>query len=270
MVCARHCRLLVPTISQWVAPSLAVPGVLFFSAAMTETPDRGDATRREQAGAMVMAARLALRKGQRNEARGKLQEALAVNPGDIGALEAVGDMLLEDGEHEKAVLLFERALALHPGHVPFEEKMALAHIDLDEMRRDRELREEILQSGEEPILTELRPQRAVGLSILLPGAGHFYIEEEERAYWFLGAWAGAFLGWYIPLQVGWNAVTYKKSYNADLLKLAAAAAAKLNGFWQLWLYLMIFAFVAVYVAAALDSWQGVERVKAARKQSLGI
>ncbi len=227
-------------------------------------------TSREQAGAMVMAARLALKKGQRSEARAKLQEALAVNPGDSGALEAVGDMLLEDGEHEKAVMLFERALALHPGHIPFEERLALAHLDLDEMRRDRELREEILKSGEIPVLTDYKPQRAVGLSILIPGAGHYYIEEEERAWWFLGAWVGAFLGWYLPLQIGWNAVDDKKSYKADLFKLTAAAAGKLNGFWHFWMCLMIFAFVAVYVAAALDSWQGVERVKAARKQSLGI
>lgn len=223
-----------------------------------------DLHRLEQAGALVMAARLALRRGQKAEARTKLQQALVLNPNDCSALEAVGDMYLEEGDQEKAIKVFEHGLKFHPRHAQFEEKIALAHLDIEEMRRDQEARQQFVETGEEPPLTELKPQRAVGLSVVMPGAGHFYIEEEERGYAFLVAWIITFLGWYLPLHIGWQYIGEDNKHSFS------AALSRLNGFWHFWWVLMCFTFVVVYIAAIFDSLQGIERVKTARRRELGM
>ena len=68
------------------------------------------------------------------------------------------------------------------------------------MKRDREMQQQLLE-GEpttDPWL-DLKPNRALGLSLLLPGAGHVYNGDIARGVAFLGAMVVTFCGWFLPL-----------------------------------------------------------------------
>src|SRR5688500_15228731 len=135
----------------------------------------------QKVGALLMSARRAQHKGQKEESRKLLQQAFLISPNDSGALELLGDVFMEEGEQEKALKIFERGLQHHPKHRPFEEKIALCHIDLDEMRRDRDRRAQILEQGGVEKWQLLSTPRAFTLSALVPGAGHAYIGQSTRA-----------------------------------------------------------------------------------------
>jgi tetratricopeptide (TPR) repeat protein len=100
-------------------------------------PDLDALRRAEAAGAHVMAARNALRKGERNRAKELVKAAFAENPGDIAAVEFLGDLFLEEGETQQALQLFERAHTAHPSYAPFEEKLAICRLDLAEIESDK-------------------------------------------------------------------------------------------------------------------------------------
>ena len=215
----------------------------------------------EKAGALVMSARAALRRGQIQETRALLQQALALQPSDLGAIELLGDMFMEEAEQEKAIKVFERGLALHPRHAAFEEKIALCHLDLAEMQRDRDAQQYLLTNGIEKWM-ERSPKKAVALSLIVPGAGSFYVEENERGVVFMGAWLLAFVAWYLPLHIGFNMLPEGARHTFG------AVMGMLNGFWQAWFWLMLVAFMAVYVLAAIDSYQGAQRTNSGRNPLL--
>lgn len=210
--------------------------------------------RAEKAGALVMSARNAARKGRREEARAQLQQALTLAPTDCGALELLGDMFLEEGEQEKAIAVFERGRKHHPRHAAFEEKIAEAHIDLREMETDRLLREQALadplggESARAEVVRDRKPNAVAFLSLLLPGAGQFYNEETERGMvYFLIAMA-LFCAWCVPWRMGW----------------AMAGLAKI------WIGAMLLAQIATHVSAAVDAARGAMRDAEERKRLLGV
>src|SRR5947207_5666523 len=96
-----------------------------------QSPER---VRSEEVGKVVMLARSALRKGDNDEGRRRLMQALALDPSDCAAIELLGDLYMAEGEQEKAVRVFTKGLSFHPHYRPFEEKMALCYLDLDEMK----------------------------------------------------------------------------------------------------------------------------------------
>ena len=112
---------------------------------------------------MLMAARREVRRGNRDKARQLLQQIFAVEPTDLGALELLGDIFMEEGEQEKALKVFERGQKYHPRHKAFEEKIALCHLDLAEMERDRLLREQVLEQGDTDKLLDRKPGLACSL-----------------------------------------------------------------------------------------------------------
>jgi tetratricopeptide (TPR) repeat protein len=217
----------------------------------------------EKAGALVMSARAALRRGQIQETRALLQQALAIQPADLGAIELLGDMFMEEAEQEKAIQVFERGRALHPRHAAFEEKIALCHLDLAEMQRDRDAQQHLLTHGIEKWM-ERSPKKAVALSLMVPGAGSFYVEENEHGVLFMGAWVLAFIAWYLPLHIGFNSLPEGARHTFG------AVLNSLNGFWQGWFWLMLAAFIVVYIMAALDSYQGAQRTNSGRNPLLGM
>ncbi|HVF09800.1 MAG TPA: hypothetical protein VNA16_03310 [Abditibacteriaceae bacterium] len=225
------------------------------------TPAIEEMHRTDKAGALVMAARAALRRGKIQETRTLLQQALAIQPADLGAIELLGDMFMEEAEQEKAIQVFERGRALHPRHAAFEEKIALCHLDLAEMQRDRDAQQHLLSHGIEKWM-ERSPKKAVALSLLVPGGGSFYVEENERGAVFMGAWLLAFAAWYVPLHIGFNSLPKGARHTLG------AVLGQLNGFWQFWFWLMLLVFVAVYVVAAVDSYQGAQRTNSGRNPLL--
>jgi tetratricopeptide (TPR) repeat protein len=216
--------------------------------------------RAEAAGAKVMAARNALRKGERNSAKELIKEAFAANPGDIAAIELLGDMFLEEGETEKALGLFERAHQQHPEHIAFEEKLAICRLDLAEMESDRLARQLLLEQGDLGKGDERSSTKAMTLSLLLPGAGQFYNDENEIGTVYMGAGLLSFLAWVQPLLTALS----KQKFNFG------NALSSMSGLQAPSFYLGIAIWTVVYVASVVAAGNSAKRYNEQRRGILGL
>ena len=219
---------------------------------------------REKAGALVMAARRAQRKGQKDEARKLLQQAFLIDANDCGGLELLGDLFMEDADQEKALKIFERGLQHHPKHRAFEEKIALCHVDLDEMRRDKDRRAMILEQGGIEKWQLLSTSRAFTLSALLPGAGQAYIGQSERGIYCFGAAVLSFLCWALPLYFGLKGA--RAEGTRSLGDGFSTALGNMSSIGLLWFWGMVATWVAVYIYASLDAMTQAEKINELRKQ----
>lgn len=224
--------------------------------------------RSEKAGALVMAARSAQRKGNKAQAKSLLQQAFRIDSTDSGGLELLGDLFLEEGQQEKALAIFERGLHFHPEHHAFEEKIGICHVDLDEMRRHRERREQIMaQGGLEPWM-ELNPTRAFGLSVMLPGAGQTYIGQSTRGLTLLILAIGTFLGWSIPLYYAMKAANSQSAKKASVSLAGALSTLSLPAL--MWFWLMVAGWVALYIYAAVDAATQAKQINELRQQGWDV
>lgn len=225
---------------------------------------------RDQIGVLVTAARIALRRGKPDEARAKLKQVFALDASDRDALELLGDLFMEDGEQAKALRVFERGASLYPKHRAFEEKAALAHLDLEEMRRDQERRADVLQTGARDKLLDRKPGVAFGFSLMVPGVGQFYNGENERGAMFFGGALVLFVSWFFPLTNAIKAVTAMNVARGGGSFRMSAALAQLGDFGRALLFLTIAAWVGAYVWSAVDAMIGAERVNELRRRGSGL
>jgi tetratricopeptide (TPR) repeat protein len=221
----------------------------------------------DKTGAMLMAARREVRRGNREKARQLLQQVFAIEPTDCGALELLGDIFMEEGEQEKALKVFERGQSYHPRHRAFEEKIAVCHLDLAEMERDRILRAQVLETGVTDKLLDRKPGLASSLSLFLPGTGQFYNDDMTRGAIFLGTAILTFLGWYIPIAAAIPRLTSKSQSGMDAIRAGFEA---LSGFPRLLFWAMFVAWIATYIFAAIDGYMGAERANAERRRAYGL
>jgi tetratricopeptide (TPR) repeat protein len=220
----------------------------------------------DKVGALMMQARRADRKENHGEAKKLLQQALAISPTDAGALELLGDIFMQEAEQEKAKRVFEHGLKFHPQHRSFEEKIALCILDLQEMKRHEERTKNLLELGDTESWMNLSANRALGLSVLLPGAGHVYAEEIERAAWVFGAYALALLGWMLPLYFGIKSAKAQGVKGLD--NGISYALGHMSGLTQLWFWLMVVAGIGIFVFALIDAMAAAERANDRRKHGL--
>ncbi|RYG64409.1 tetratricopeptide repeat protein [bacterium] len=214
----------------------------------------------EAAGVSVMAARNALRKGEREKARELIKEAFASNPGDITAIDLLGDMFLEEGETQQALKLYERALKAHPGHAAFEEKVAVCRLDLAEMEADRIAKATVLEFGDMDKAFERSPGKAMTLSMMLPGAGQFYNEENEKAIGYMVAGVLSFIAWSYPLMSALSKTRF------DLL----GAIHSISGVESFFFYVGATLWAGIYAASITGAIASAKRFNEARRASLGI
>lgn len=232
------------------------------TARQNELKEQYEAQRRsEKAGAFVLAARRALQKGDREEAKGQLKQAFTTNPGDEKAVDVLGDIYLEEGETEKALELFEKALTRYPNNTMFQEKAAVCRLDLAEMEADKNVAPTLLELGDKSKIFERSPQKAVSLSVFLPGAGQFYNEENEKGAIFLGAYLISTLCWFYPLatqlqiskaaQIG-VLISNLAGVNAFLFKLGTVVSTM------------------VYIASLYDAGTVAAKYNLERRKALGL
>ena len=224
----------------------------------------------EEANKHLMAARMRVRKGEREEAYGEIKRAFAAHPGDRGAIEMLGDLYLEDGETEKALALYERALKAHQGYAPFEEKLAICRLDLAEIEADRAVKTSgdplaLLQSQAQlNQIYERVPHKAVSLSLFLPGAGQFYNDEIEKGVAFLSAGLVSFVAWFYPMWT--QASKLPTSQRFDFL----AAIGALRGGWSVLFWLALLSWIAVYIASMVDAGKTAAAFNKSRRNVLGL
>jgi hypothetical protein len=101
------------------------------------------------------------------------------------------------------------------------------------------------------------------LSALLPGAGHIYAEENERAAWVFGSYVFSLLGWMVPLYLGMKAAA--SAGVKGLGEAVSYAMSNMNGLVLAWFWLMFAAGVMVYVFGLFDAAAAVERTNDKRK-----
>ena len=230
--------------------------------------DLNSLARQETATKHLMAARMRVRKGEREAAYNEIKAAFAAHPSDRDAIALLGDLYLEDGETEKALTLFERALRAHPGYAPFEEKLAICKLDLAEMEADRLARE-----GHDPLslldtstskIYERVPYKAVSLSMVLPGAGQFYNDEVEKGAVFLAAGLVSCVAWFYPM---WTAASgLPKSQRLDMgTAIGALQGASSTLFWG-----ALLVWLAVYVASMVDAGRVAAAFNEERRRALGL
>jgi len=221
----------------------------------------------EKVGALVIAARRAW--GQENPAAARelLKQAFALDRTDRDALELLGDIFLAEAEQEKAIAVYERGQQAHPGYARFEEKIALATLDAEEEKRDAERSLLLMEHGDKGRWLDRKGGVALSLSLLVPGAGQVYNDEDERGYVLFGAALLTFGGWYAILNA---ATTGLRGRGAQQLvsgvgvSIANMGALAKFGFWLLFL-----AWAAIVLYAAFDAFQGSERANRARR-ALGL
>lgn len=220
--------------------------------------------RSEAAAGCVMAARNALRRGERERAKSLVKEAFSHQPGDIAALDFLGDMLLEEGETEQALRLFERALKAHPKYAPFEEKLAICKLDLAEIEEDKSLKFHPILGDEKSKIFERSMAKALTLSLLLPGAGQFYNDENERGTAYLTAGIVSSIMWFYPL---WSALS--RLPTAQRLDFGTAIRT-MSGLESILFYIGATAWSGVYAASLVGAITSVKRYNERRATLLGL
>jgi tetratricopeptide (TPR) repeat protein len=218
----------------------------------------------EKAGAFVLAARRALQSGQREEAKAQLKHAFAANPGDAASIDVLGDIYLEEGETQKALELFEKAFQRYPKHVSFEEKAAICRLDLAEMEADKTMPKLLLESGDRGKIFERSPQKAVSLSLFLPGAGQFYNDENEKGAAFTGAAIVSTLCWFYPLWSQLSSQTGRSRLDFGM------AMSNLSGLGSFAFKLGILVWIGVYIASMVDAGRTASKLNQARRRALGL
>ncbi len=226
--------------------------------------------REEEVAALAMKARFDLRRGQREQARREIARALALNPNDIGALELMGDVFLEEGEQEKAILVFQKGRALNPNHAPFKEKIALARHDLDEMAVDKLTQTFVPPAELLAIENDVKPARAAVLSLLVPGGGQFYLEQNERGALYLGLAIVSLCGWALPLRSAMSGAGQAVKASGSILSGWSGAVSNMSGATQLLFWTMSTLFSALYLVSAWDAFSTVARRQSERRQSAGL
>ena len=230
--------------------------------------DMNSLAAQEEATKHLMAARMRVRKGEREEAYNEIKRAFAAHPGDRAAIEMLGDLYLEDGETEKALTLYKRALKAHAGYAPFEEKLAICRLDLAEMEADR-----TAKAGSDPLallqadmsqIYERVPHKAVSLSLFLPGAGQFYNDEVEKGAAFVGASLISFVAWFYPMWT--EASKLPTSQRFDF----GTAIGALRGGWSLLFWLALLTWILVYVASMMDAGKVAAAFNESRRKALGL
>jgi len=220
--------------------------------------------RAENAGRFVLAARKALERGEWEQAKGQLKEAFTVNPGDEKAIDVLGDIYLAEGETEKALELFEKALTRYPSNASFEEKAAICRLDLAEMEADKVVAPLLVDTGDKGKIFERSPQKAVSLSVFLPGAGQFYNEENEKGAAFVGAALISTLCWFYPLWTQLSSQTGKARLDFGM------AISNLNGLGSLLFKVGILVWLVVYVASLYDAGTVAAKWNRERRKALGL
>lgn len=220
--------------------------------------------RSEAATGCLMAARNALRKGERERAKELIKEAFTHVPGDIAALDLLGDMLLEDGETAQALRLFERALQAHPGNANFEEKLGICRLDLAEIEADKQFRLGAILVEEKGKIFERSLGKAVTLSLLLPGAGQFYNDENEKGAAYLAANLVSSVLWFYPLQAA--QVRLPSSQGLDF----GLAIRSMTSLESVLFFIGATVWSGVYTASLLGAMSSTKRYNDARRAALGL
>ena len=216
--------------------------------------------RREQADAVVVLARRAFVRGDMDAAREQIKQAYAIDKTNAAALELIGDIYLAEAEQEKAIQAFRRGAELHPGNAVFEEKIALALLDIDEEKRDHDIAALLLQNPDSLRWAERKPGLAASLSLLVPGAGQAYNDEPERGALFFGGAVLLFGGWYWIFDSATSGLPGRQ-----VMARSGDALAQMGGLAKLGFWVLLLGWLALVTFAVADAYEGARNANRAHR-----
>jgi len=228
------------------------------------TPDSGlqDQLRQEKVGALVMAARRALRRGDKVTAKSELQKALKMDVNDCGALELLGEFYMAEGEQEKAIEVLEKGHKLYPKHAAFEKNIALCILDLEEMKRGKTQAATI--GGADPDAWMDRKPLYAAIFSVLPGAGQVYNGDNISAAIIFGIWLVTSMLWYFPLTNAMSQLPHSAPHTWS------TALAQMSGFMRAVFWLAFAINIGAGVYAFIDAIVGANKANVRRRQERAI
>jgi tetratricopeptide (TPR) repeat protein len=221
-----------------------------------------DQLRQEKVGALVMAARRALRRGDKGTAKTELQKALKMDVNDCGALELLGEFYMAEGEQEKAIEVLEKGHKLYPKHAAFEKNIALCILDLEEMKRGK-TQVATLGAPDPDAWMDRKPLYAVVFSVL-PGGGQVYNGDNISAAIIFGIWLVTSMLWYFPLTNAMSQLPHNAPHTWSM------ALAQMSGFMRTVFWLAFAINIGAGVYAVLDAIAGANRANKRRRQERTI
>jgi tetratricopeptide (TPR) repeat protein len=152
------------------------------------TPDEAIAAEK-----LIQQARVEKMRGNKQEVRRLLEQAVQTAPGSPSVLELLGDDYAERKQAGKALAYYRRASALDPKNVNLERKVAMSALGVDAAGAlDQQLQAGI-DDGAVPMASN---RAALLLSLFLPGLGHIVLGRNTKGWITLSIWC-LMLAWAI-------------------------------------------------------------------------
>lgn len=127
----------------------------------------------------ITAARVHRMRGDYKQAEQAINQALELNPSDIGALEFAADMLFVRGELEKAADEYKRLFEQDKSRTSLEAKFAKSKLLIAEGKRQQHLLKEMLDNPAKYRVSARSPLLAAIISVA-PGFGQIYCGQLVR------------------------------------------------------------------------------------------
>ena len=183
---------------------------------------------------LVQQARVEKMRGNSQEVRRLLEQAVQTAPGSPTVLEMVGDDFAERKQSGRSLAYYRRAAKLDPKNVNLERKVALAALGILAASAESQVAPGQLDDSAIPMASR---KAATMMSLFLPGIGQIVLGQRVKGIVILVIWS-VLLAWVILMS-------------GDVAKLGAMLAGGRNQ-GNMIVLVPIFLMIAVYFGALLS------------------
>ncbi|MBC8065924.1 MAG: hypothetical protein H7Y17_13910 [Chlorobia bacterium] len=187
---------------------------------------------------LIQQARVEKMRGNKQEVRNLLEEAVRTAPGSPTVLEMLGDDHSERKQIGKALAYYRRAAKLDPKNVNLERKVAMSALGVDATSsRDQQMKSGMGGGLDDSAIPMASRRAALLISLFLPGLGHVVVGKVTRGWITLGVWCLC-LAWVILM-------------GGDVAKLGAMIAGGRSQA-NMVVVLPLLVMVVLYIATLVD------------------
>lgn len=163
---------------------------------LPENPDPPTPEAMSAAEKLVQQARVEKMRGNSQEVRRLLEQAVQTAPGSPTVLEMVGDDFAERKQSGRALAYYRRAAKLDPKNVNLERKVALSALGMNAVSAEAQQAAGQLDDSAIPMASR---KAALVISLFLPGLGHVVLGEKVKGGILIAIWCLS-LAWVILMS----------------------------------------------------------------------
>lgn len=146
---------------------------------------------------LIQQARVEKMRGNKQEVRNLLEQAVRTAPGSPTVLEMLGDDHSERKQIGKALAYYRRAAKLDPKNVNLERKVAMSALGVDATSSpDQQMRSHMSGGLDDSAIPMASRRAALLISLFLPGLGHVVLGKVTKGWITLSVWCVC-LAWVI-------------------------------------------------------------------------